>query len=180
MINGNRSATNNPAVTLALTWAGGAGTGVVRMRFSNDGSNWTAWESLAATKSYTLPSGEEHKTVRVQYLDKQNNKSAVFSDYIRLDTILPTGSIIINNGAATTTSRSVTLKLTWSDSGAQVSRMRFSDDGAHWTNWMPQTATRAHTLPLATLGNQTVRVQYLDGAGNYSLVYNDYIKLVAP
>jgi hypothetical protein len=45
---------------------------------------------------------------------------------------------------------------------------------------MPPTATRAHTLPKADLGNQTVRVQYLDGAGNYSLVYNDYIKLVAP
>jgi hypothetical protein len=178
-INNNRSATNNRTVTLALTWGGGAGTGVVRMRFSNDGSTWTAWEALAATRSYTLPAGEEHKTVRVQYLDKQNFKSDVFSDYIRLDTTIPTGTIIINNGAATTTTQSVSLKLTWADSGTGVTRMRFSDNGSTWTGWIPQRSPRNHTLP-AGLGNHTVRVQYLDGANNYSPVYNDYIKLVAP
>jgi phage baseplate assembly protein gpV len=181
LINNNRSATNNPAVTLNLTWGGGAGTGVVRMRFSDDGTTWTPWEVLSATKPHTLPAGDAHKTVRVQYLDKLSNHSAIYSDYIRLDTVKPTGAIIINGGAATTTTRSVTLGLTWADgTGAQVSRMRFSDNGSTWTPWMTPTATRAHTLPLATLGNQTVRVQYLDGAGNYSLIYNDYIKLVAP
>ncbi len=180
VINNNRSATNNPVVTLALTWAGGDGTGVVRMRFSDDGSNWTGWLSLAASVSHTLsPPGDGHKTVRVQYLDKMNNKSAVFLDYIRLDQTPPTGTIIINGGAATTPTRSVTLGLTWADTGATVSRMRFSDDGAHWTYWMPQTATKTYTLPEG-LGYHTVRVQYLDGAGNYSAVYNDYIKLVAP
>ena len=180
LINNNRSATNNRDTTLSLTWGGGAGTGVVRMRFSDDGSHWTAWEPLADTRPYTLPAGADgHKTVRVQYLDKLNNKSAIFSDYIRLDTIPPTGTIIINGGAATTTSQNVTLGLTWVDTGALVSRMRFSDDGAHWTNWMLPTATSAHTLP-AGLGYHTVRVQYLDGAGNYSLVYNDYIRLIAP
>jgi formylglycine-generating enzyme required for sulfatase activity len=44
---------------------------------------------------------------------------------------------------------------------------------------MLPAATRVYTLPDG-LGYHTVRVQYLDGAGNYSLVYNDYIKLVDP
>jgi hypothetical protein len=180
-INNNRSATNNRTVTLALTWGGGAGTGVVRMRLSDDGTTWTAWSSLQASFSHTLPEGADgHRTVRVQYIDDDNFRSPIFLDYIRLDRTLPTGTIIINGGATTTTSRTVTLGLTWADSGAQVSRMRFSDNGSTWTPWMPPTATRSHTLPLATLGYQTVRVQYLDGAGNYSAVYNDYIKLVAP
>jgi hypothetical protein len=56
--------------------------------------------------------------------------------------------------------------------------MRFSDDGAHWTDWMPPTPTHAHTLP-AGLGHHTVRVQYLDGANNYSLRYNDYVNVIA-
>jgi hypothetical protein len=103
----------------------------------------------------------------------------VFSDYIRLDTTLPAGTIIINNGAATTTTLSVALKMTWSDTGSGVTRMRFSDNGSTWTYWMPPTATRAHTLPLPN-GYHTVRVQYLDGAGNYSAVYSDYIKLQIP
>jgi hypothetical protein len=57
--------------------------------------------------------------------------------------------------------------------------MRFSDNGSTWSYWMYPAATKAYTLP-AGLGYHTVRVQYLDGANNYSTVYNDYIKLVAP
>jgi WD40 repeat protein len=180
VINNNRSATNNPQVTLALTWSGGAGTGVTRMRFSNDGATWSAWEALTATRAYALPGTDGYKTVRVQYRDSVGNNSPVFNDYIRLDATPPTGSININNGASTTATQSVTLGLTWADgTGAGVSRMRFSDNGSTWTAWMPLTATRAHTLP-AGLGYHTVRVQYLDGANNYSAVYNDYIKLVTP
>jgi hypothetical protein len=55
--------------------------------------------------------------------------------------------------------------------------MRFSDDGAHWTAWELPKATRAYTLPAGS-GYHTVRVQYLDGANNYSPVYSHYIKLV--
>jgi formylglycine-generating enzyme required for sulfatase activity len=103
----------------------------------------------------------------------------VFNDYIRLDTTPPTGTVTINGGAAATSSREVTLELAWADgSGSEVSRMRFSDDGAHWTAWLPPEAVRAHTLP-GPLGYNTVRVQYLDGAGNYSAVHSDYIKLQA-
>jgi hypothetical protein len=179
VINANRSATNTQSVTLALTWAD-AGGPVARMRFSNDGSTWSAWQELAAALPYTLPGTDGHKTVRVQYLDKANNRSAVFSDYIRLDTTPPTGAIIINNGASTTTTRSVTLGLAWSaGTGAGVTRMRFSDNGSTWTPWELPSATRAYALP-AGLGYHTVRVQYLDGANNYSLVYNDFIKLVSP
>jgi len=179
VINGNRSATNNATVTLSLAWSGGAGTGVVRMRFSDDGATWTAWQSLAATIPHVLPSGDGHKTVRVQYLDSKNLRSPVFSDYIRLDTTPPTGSIVINDGASSTTTQAVTLKLTYADDGAGVTRMRFSDNGSTWTYWMLPSATKTYTLP-AGLGYHTVRVQYLDGAGNYSAVYNDYIKLIAP
>jgi hypothetical protein len=57
--------------------------------------------------------------------------------------------------------------------------MRFSDNGSTWTGWLYPKASRAHTLPTG-LGNHTVRVQYLDGANNYSLIYTDYIKLIAP
>jgi formylglycine-generating enzyme required for sulfatase activity len=179
IINNNRSATNTPNVMLVLTWDDGIdGSGVSRMRFSNDGATWSVWEALAETRAYTLPSGEGHKTVRVQYLDKANNRSVIYNDYIRQDTTPPIGTVTINNGDVSSMNRSVTLGLTWSDGvGVGVTRMRFSDNGSTWTAWMPLTAAHTHTLP-AGLGYHTVRVQYLDGANNYSPVYNDYIKLV--
>ena len=176
VVNNNRSATNNPQVTLALTWS----DGVTRMRFSDDGAHWTIWEPVAATRAHTLTAGDGHKTVRVQFRDAAGNYSAAFSDYIRLDTVPPTGTIIINGGAMTTSSPDVTLGLTWSDgAGAGVVRMRFSSDGAHWTAWETVTATRAFTLP-GPAGYNTVRVQFRDGADNYSAMVNDYIKLTAP
>ncbi|MBM2833971.1 MAG: hypothetical protein HW406_1132 [Candidatus Brocadiaceae bacterium] len=48
----------------------------------------------------------------------------------------PTGSILINNGAASTTSYSVTLNLSATDSGSGVRDMRLSNDGTHWTEWV--------------------------------------------
>ena len=114
------------------------------------------------------------------YMDTAGNRSPVYNDYILLDTIKPTGTIIINNGATTTTTQAVTLGLTWSDgTGSGVKKMRFSDNGATWTAWQTPKATLAHTLP-AGLGYHIVRVQYADGANNYSAVCADNIKLVAP
>ncbi len=179
-INSNQSVTNNRAVTLSLTWSDGTGSGVARMRFSDDGAHWTAWEALKATRAYTLPAGEGYHTVRVQYRDVAGNNSATFSDFIRLDTVPPSGTIIINGGALSTVTPSVTLGLTWTDgSGSGVARMRFSDDGAHWTAWEPPTAARAYTLP-GPNGYHTVRAQYRDAGGNVSAACNDYIKLQAP
>jgi len=182
VINGNRGATNTRDVTLALTWSDGAGTGVSRMRFSNDGATWSPWEAPAAARTHTLPAGPDgHRTVRVQYLDRANNRSAVSADHIRLDTALPTGTIVINGGAPVTPACAVALGLTWSDgAGAGVTRMRFSDNGSIWTPWMLSAASRAHTLPAGPDGYRTVRVQYLDGAGNYSAVFKDYIRLDDP
>ncbi|MBW7864363.1 MAG: SUMF1/EgtB/PvdO family nonheme iron enzyme [Candidatus Hydrogenedentes bacterium] len=176
-INNNLSVTNNHNVTLSLTWSDGVGSGVTRMRFSNDGKTWTAWEPLTAAKAWTVPDGEGYKTVRVQYRDAAGNNSTVYNDYIRVDTIPPTGSILINNNLSVTNSRNVTLSLTWSDgAGSGVTRMRFSIDGRTWTAWELLKATRQYTLPGAN-GHKTVRVQYRDAGGNNSAAFNDYINL---
>ena len=177
VINGNGPITNSAAVTLSLTWGGG--TGVTRMRFSNDGATWSGWQPLSPTAPHTLRPGDGQRTVRVQYLDSANTRSAVFSDYILVDATPPTGTIVINGNAETTDTPSVTLTLNSSDAGTGVTGMRFSDNGATWSPWMGPGATYPYILP-AWLGYHTVRVQYRDRAGNYSAVFSDYIRLVGP
>ena len=178
LINNNLSTTNSADVNLNLTWDDGeCASGVVRMRFSNDGKTWSAWEPLLATKPYTLPGPDGYNTVRVQYRDRAGNNSDRFSDFIRLDTVAPTGTIWINNNAWRTFNRNVVLNLTWDDAGGSgVSRMRFSQDGRTWTAWEPLSATKAIALT-GPIGYNTVRVQYRDAAGNNSVAYNDYILL---
>jgi beta-lactam-binding protein with PASTA domain len=177
IINRGARSTSSTSVSLNLTWSSNA----VRMRFSDNGATWTPWESLRATRSFILPAGDGYKTVRVQFIDIANNESDRYSDYILLDTAPPTGSVTINNGASATAGTNVTLSLTWSDGtgGSGVAQMRFSDDGATWTLWEPVAATKAFTLPGPVGSYNTVRVQYHDAAGNYSAVFNDYIRVEA-
>ena len=170
LVNKAAYSTNSVNATLSLTWSSNA----VRMRFSDNGATWTPWESLKATRAYTLPAGDGYKTVRVQFIDIANNRSATFSDHILLDTTVPTGSVSINNNAKTTASPAVTLNLAYADTGSGIRSMRFSNDGATWSAWEAVAVSKAWVLA-GPAGYNTVRVQYRDAAGNYSAVYNDYI-----
>jgi hypothetical protein len=67
IINDGDAKTNSTSVQLSLTFSDV--NVVVDMRFSNDGTSWSSWESVSATKSYVIPSGEGLKTVYVQYRD---------------------------------------------------------------------------------------------------------------
>jgi hypothetical protein len=85
VINNNASTTTSAAVALTLTWNDGInGSGVTRMRFSNDGQTWSPWEQQVSMKPWTLPAGAGYKTVRVQFMDRSGNRSAVYSDYIKV------------------------------------------------------------------------------------------------
>ncbi len=180
VINSGASLTGTGSVTLSLTYDDGDGSGVIKMRFSNNGSTWSTWQDPAASKSWDLAPGDGYRTARAQFRDKAGNLSSLYKDYILVDGTPPTGSILINAGASSTTNPEVSLGLTWDDgTGSGVTRMRFSINGATWSAWEPLAATRAYTLP-ATPGYYTVRVQFRDRAGNVSTKYADYIHLLAP
>jgi cold shock CspA family protein len=83
LINGGTTTTRDPLVTLTLS-ASDAGSGVSQIRFSNDGSAWSAWEAYAGSKAWTLSSGNGTKTVYAQYRDNALNASGSYSDTILL------------------------------------------------------------------------------------------------
>ena len=93
-----------------------AGSGVYQVTLSNSPamspSTTFAYHSPI---SWTVAAGDGPKTVYATWTDNKGNTSGVLSDGIVLDTTAPTGSVSINSGAATTTSRSVTLGLSASD-----------------------------------------------------------------
>ena len=180
LINGGAAYTNSTAVNLTLS-ASDAGSGVYQMRFSNDGASWSGWEAYGASKAWMLAAGDGLKTVYVQYRDTVGNGSGSYTDTIFLDTTAPTGSVLINGGAAYTNSTSVNLTLSASDAGSGIYQMRFSNDGASWSGWEAYGASKAWTLAAGD-GLKTVYVQYRDTVGNGSGSYTDTIILdtVAP
>lgn len=174
-INGGVATTNTTSVTLDLT-AADLGTGVADMRFSAPGTAWTAWEPFAASRGWTLASGDGTKTVYVQYRDVAGHMSGSYSDTIELDTQAPTGSVTIDGGAQWAGSISVALGLSASDAGSGVSLVRVSNDGVTWSPWQAYSTPKPWSLAEGD-GAKTVYVKYSDWAGNTSDVYTDGIVL---
>ena len=87
-VDDGRSSTRSRDVQLSLA-ATNAGTGVTQMRFSNDGSTWSAYRPYAATAAWSLSGADGTKTVYAQFADASGNVLAVASDTIALDSTGP-------------------------------------------------------------------------------------------
>ncbi|WP_176560260.1 S-layer homology domain-containing protein [Brevibacillus dissolubilis] len=170
-INSGASTTKTDSVNLSLTGMQG---GAVLMRFSNDGTVWSGWESFGTSKTWTLQSGADGvRTVTVELQDAAGNIGQT-SDTIIMDTIAPAGSVTINGGASHTNSATVSLDLAGTDANGTV-QMRFSNEGGTWSGWENFAPTKTWTLS-ALDGNKTVNMELRDGAGNTQL-YSDTIQL---
>lgn len=174
IINGGATATGVRPVTLTLNATDAGGT-VTNMRFSWDNVSWYGWETFVSARNASIQGGDGTRIIFVQFRDNSGNVSPVYSDSILFDTTAPTGSVVINGGAATTSTRPVTLSLNAADEASTVAAMRFSWDNIIWYGWEPYATTRNATLPGATPGTYTIRVQFRDATGNLSPAYADPI-----
>jgi hypothetical protein len=100
---------------------------------------------------------------------------------LKLDTEPPTGSLTINDGAASTFSVTVTLRMTANDPLSGVAEMRFSNDGRTWSDWEGFQSTRSWDLTRfggsSSFGPKTVYAQARDRASNESQPFSASIHL---
>lgn len=92
-LNGEDIYTTTAVVEMALTLTDGDTTGYQMKVWGVDGvenEESATWETYAATKSVTLPTGDGLKTVYVKVRDAVGNESSATSDSITLDTAVPT------------------------------------------------------------------------------------------
>lgn len=172
-INNGDVYTTSVKVTLSMIYK----PAPAKMQFFYNNKTWTKPEPFAATKNITLPSGDGLKTVQVIFYDSQGKASALYSASIILDTKLPVGSIAINNGAAITASRDVTLTLAACDING-VTGMQFSEAGRSWWNAVePYATTKTYTILSAGDGLKTVMVRYQSVSGKFSAVTKETITL---
>jgi hypothetical protein len=108
--------------------------------------------------------------VAVTSYDNSGNesiRSTEISAYIPvIDTAPPTGSVVINSGAAATETSSVTLTLSANDAGGAVKVMKISNDGVNYSGEFIYTTSCTWTLS-SGYGNKTVYVLFKDSAGNW-------------
>jgi WD40 repeat protein len=109
-----------------------------------------------------------------------NNRSSV---NLRYDRTPPTGSLTINNGATSTFSVTVTLRITANDNLSGVAQMRFSNDGRTWSDWESFSSIRSnwdlayYGGSVSQAGPKTVYAQLRDRVGNESQVFTATIHL---
>lgn len=95
-LNGDDIYTTTPSVELTLTLTDSPTTGYQMKIWGVDGvtdEGSASWETYAASKSVTLPSGDGLKTVYVKVRDAVGNESAAANDSITLDTAVPTVTV---------------------------------------------------------------------------------------
>jgi hypothetical protein len=172
-------AINSALVSLDLAWTDG-GSGVAGVRMSNDGAVWSDWIAAKVSVSWTMDQGDGAHTVYAQFRDEAGNVSAVANDSIVVDTVAPSGTIVLAGGAAyVLPTETIVADTTSTDgaSGSGVADFRSSSDGgATWTPWAPIAGDGTVVVPRpATARDQVVTIdgQFRDVAGNISAVASD-------
>jgi hypothetical protein len=175
LINNGGAITNSCSATLILS-ATDAGASVESMQFKKEITNWYKWEPYQTSRNVMLSEGDGLKTVSVRFRDSAGNASPEYSASILLDASAPYGTIVINGGAAETTSTAATVTLSAADANGVVS-MQFSHDNATWYSWEPFAETRQVTLSGGP-GEKTLFVKFKDAAGNISGAYSATITVL--
>lgn len=172
----NAGATYSKSRTVTIN--SGITGGATRMRFRNSTSSaYGAWMPYAASKTWTLVTGDGTKKVYAQYQRRITGPVLTKYDTIVLDTVVPAGTFKINNGATYCYSRTVTLNSAVSGGTSGMGWMRFRNSTtAAWpTTWLVYAASKSWALNSTTHGTKGVYAQYKDRAGNIVTKYDTIV-----
>ena len=156
-VNGGAIFTKDAVVSLALSAIDTAGA--VQMQFSNDNGTWSAAESFAEAKPWTLSSGDGMKTVYVRFRDGAGNLSQAYSDTVTLDGTAP--AVTLGALPAFTNNPALIIGGTASDATSGMQSLQVNGQGA------TIGAGQAFSHPVTLVpGNNTIIVTATDKAGN--------------
>ncbi len=167
-----------PNTTVSVTASASDNVAVAGVQFLLDGANLGAEDTTSpyAVSWNTAGVANGAHTLSARARDAAGNATSSATVGVTVDTQAPTGSVVVNGGAAAAASTSAALTLNATDPGGSVAQMRFSNDGANFS--APETYATSKTWVLsAGDGLKTVFAQFKDAAGNWSASVSDTITL---
>jgi len=179
-ISGNAEYTIYTNVTLTTVTA--TDNSSKKMRFKNDGGNWTDWEDFQSSRSWNLTSNDGSRTVYYQAKDVAGNTATSVTDIITLDTTKPSNVNITITGVGDATSthsnsESVSLTISASDTTSGVEYMMIANDVTFTDRSWESYATSKDWTMTSGDGLKTVYIKAKDRAGKVSDVFTDNITL---
>ena len=168
--------------SVAVTASATDNVAVAGVQFLLDGANLGAEDTTApysvTWNTTTASPGTHVLSARARDPAGNTQTSSTVSVTVNntVDTQPPTGTIVINGGAAATNSRTATLTLSATDNQGAVAQMRFSNTASSFSTPEAYATTKTWTLTTGA-GTKTVSVQFRDAAGNWSGSFTDNIVL---
>ena len=164
--------------TVSVNATAADNVGVTGVQFLLDGTNLGAEDTTSpysvSWNTTTASNGSHTLTARAR--DAAGNSTTSTPVTVTVDNQAPTGTVVINNGAAATNVRPVTLNLSALDAQGAVTQMRFSNTGTSFNAAVAYAVTAPWTLTTGA-GTKTVYAQFRDAAGNWSTSATDTIVL---
>ncbi len=139
---------------------------------NSDGSGLTQLTYNIVTDANPSTDGYGSK---IAYVSGMFNDGEVFL-VTQVDLSPPTGNVLINGGATTTDSVSVTLAFSATDPDSGVTQMRLANEGEPWSDWEPYVTSKSWTLTSGE-GEKRVWVYFMNGDGLESTPATDTILL---
>ncbi|MFJ7407874.1 MULTISPECIES: S-layer homology domain-containing protein [unclassified Lysinibacillus] len=163
IVNQGNQYTNSTGVSVSVMPDVGVND-ITHIRYSVNGNPFA---QMPYVPSFMLAIGTVNgeKTLSFKLVDGAGNESPEYQRIITLDTVAPTGSVVINNGNAYTTNRDVTLNLSLASGVTDVVGAQFSINNSSWSGVEAFSPTKSYTLPAGD-GSKTVYVRFIDRAGN--------------
>jgi hypothetical protein len=142
------------------------------------------WDPATGTLTFSgaAPWQEGVNSLSLTAADAVGNAAAPVVWSLTIDVTAPTGTVVINGGAAATASAYVTLSLAAEDAQTGVTRMQISNEAAAGFVEEPFVALRELWLLTPVRGTRQVYVRFFDQAGNASATVSDtiFLDLQAP
>lgn len=173
-VNGGAEFVNDVQVTLTSFYSDT--NGLNEMRFSNNASTWSGWIPPSNSYGWSLNTGEGPHTVYGQYRDVASNVQQC-SDEIILDTVNPTGTMMLADDALYATAITITVQISATDATSGVASVCLSDTGLPCDLWMPYSQELTWVLAFVEGEPQEVCAWFKDNAENTSSAACDSIIL---
>jgi len=163
IINREAAQTTSAAVNLYIYGSGWA----QEMRLSNDGVNWTAWETYQSSRAWTLSGGSGTRTVYVDLRNGTTVRSANDSILLNGATATPTltatpavppepSNLVVSGSTA------ASISLAWQDNATNEQGFRIYKwgNGTNGWNFYPLTTVGANTTTFTETGLACGGVEY--------------------
>ena len=159
------------AQSVTLTCSDPQGPGCGNIYYTTDGTTPTTSSPI-----YSSPIAiSANTTLKFFARDLAGVNETVKTQTYTIDTLPPTGTVVVNSGAESTSNPNVTLTITCADN-VGCSQMRFSNDNITYLTPQTYATSTAWTLT-AWDGTKTVYVIFKDTVGNWSNPFMDTIVL---